>query len=143
MANDKEYQLHTCYHCGNTGLLKIEHCCSETFGGPVLDDFGNEIDFELVEAFKWSMLSCPVCHMITLREEYTNDCYHGFEPEISTLYPEGLEAAPRRFAICKRNEWMVKEADIVITYVKGTSGGAARYKEFARRKQKQIIEISE
>ena len=87
MANDKEYQLHTCYHCGNTGLLKVEHCCSERFGEPVWDEFGNEMDFELVEDFKWSMLSCPVCHMITLREEYTNDCYHGSEPDISTLYP--------------------------------------------------------
>ena len=71
------------------------------------------------------------------------DPYSLLNEKTETVYPEGLEAAPRRFAICKRNEWMVKESDIVITYVKGTSGGAARYKEFARRKQKQIIEISE
>lgn len=33
-----------------------------------------------------------------------------------TMLPEGLEAAHPRYAISKRNEWMVSEADMVICY---------------------------
>ena len=65
------------------------------------------------------------------------------DEEIDTLYPEGLETTPRRFAICKRNEWMVNEADIAVTYVKYSYGGAARSKELAQKKKKRIFELAE
>lgn len=29
MSNDKNYKIHTCYHCGNHGLMKIEHTMAE------------------------------------------------------------------------------------------------------------------
>ena len=58
-----------------------------------------------------------------------------------TVYPEGLEMVPQRFAIAKRNEWMINQSDFVITYVKKTHGGAQKYKEMARKKGKRIIEI--
>ena len=35
-----------------------------------------------------------------------------------TLYPEGMETVPPRFAIVKANQLMVKDADAVICYVK-------------------------
>ena len=60
-----------------------------------------------------------------------------------TMLPEGLEAVHPRFAISKRNEWMVSESDIVIAYVKHSWGGAAKYVELARRKKKQILNISD
>ena len=34
-----------------------------------------------------------------------------------TLYPNGLEFVPKRFAISKRNEWMIKKSAYVICYV--------------------------
>lgn len=106
---------------------------------------GNNGNFDLIakRALKKLRAHYPNISVFVVLAYLPEKSPYAVDKEISTLYPEGLEAAPRRFAICKRNEWMVKEADIVITYVKGTSGGAARYKEFARRKQKQIIEISE
>ena len=55
-----------------------------------------------------------------------------------TLYPS-LENVPKRFAISKRNEWMVNEADIVVAYVIHGWGGAAKTLEYARRKKKKII----
>ncbi len=58
-----------------------------------------------------------------------------------TIYPEGLETVPPRFAISKRNEWMVENADIVVTYVKYSTGGAARAKMIAERKEKIVVEI--
>ena len=58
-----------------------------------------------------------------------------------TIYPEGLECVHPRYAICKRNEWMIEQSDIVITYVKHDYGGANRYKQFAECKAKKVIEL--
>ncbi|MEE1279571.1 MAG: hypothetical protein UHH95_01925 [Oscillospiraceae bacterium] len=59
-----------------------------------------------------------------------------------TIYPDGLESTPPRFAIAKRNQWMIKQADIVITYVNYIVGGAAKYKELAEKKGKRVININ-
>ncbi len=37
--------------------------------------------------------------------------------ETVTIYPEGLETVPPKFAICKRNEWLVKNGAFAIVYV--------------------------
>lgn len=58
-----------------------------------------------------------------------------------TIYPDGLESTPPRFAIAKRNQWMIKQADIVVTYVNYIVGGAAKYKELAEKKGKTVINI--
>ena len=55
-----------------------------------------------------------------------------------TFYPP-LEKVPRRFAISKRNEYMVNEADIVVAYVTHNWGGAAKTLAYAQRKRKEII----
>ena len=59
-----------------------------------------------------------------------------------TIYPEGLEAVPKRFAISWRNKWMIKQSDIVVTYVKHSFGGAAQFKELAQKQGKMVIELS-
>ena len=53
-----------------------------------------------------------------------------------------IESIPRKFAILKRNEWMVDSADLVIAYVKYSWGGAAKTLEYAKRKKKQIINLA-
>ena len=55
-----------------------------------------------------------------------------------TVYPP-LETVPPRFAIVRRNEWMVRESDGVVAYVMRGFGGAAKTLEYARRKKKTII----
>lgn len=55
-----------------------------------------------------------------------------------TIFPP-LETVPKRFAIIKRNEWMVEQADIVVAYTTHEWGGAAKTLAHARRKNKQII----
>ncbi|MCR4962760.1 MAG: hypothetical protein K6B40_02615 [Firmicutes bacterium] len=55
-----------------------------------------------------------------------------------TTYPP-LESVPRRFAISKRNEWMVQAADIVVAYVLHGWGGAAAMLRCALRKKKEVI----
>lgn len=62
---------------------------------------------------------------------------------IPTVLPEGIETVPRRFAIGYRNNWMVRQSDIVITYVTRGFGGAAACKEAALKKRKTVIELSQ
>lgn len=59
-----------------------------------------------------------------------------------TVYPP-IETVPLRFAISKRNEWMIQESDIVVAYVTHGWGGAAKTLEYARRKEKRIIQFAE
>ena len=59
-----------------------------------------------------------------------------------TVYPP-LESVPRRFAISRRNEWMVMEGDAVVAYVTHGWGGAAKTLEYARRKKKKILLFGE
>lgn len=55
-----------------------------------------------------------------------------------TVYPP-LESVPKRFAISRRNEWMVCESDVVVAYVLRGFGGAAKTLDYAHRKKKRII----
>ncbi|MEG1529959.1 MAG: hypothetical protein RR405_06335, partial [Clostridia bacterium] len=49
------------------------------------------------------------------------------------IYPE-LEEVPYKFAISKRNEWMVDNADLVIAFVNHHFGGAYSTLQYAKRK---------
>lgn len=61
----------------------------------------------------------------------------------NTIYPEGIETPPKRFAISYRNKWMIKQADIVVTYVTHSFGGAWQFKVLAEKQGKIVIELSE
>lgn len=43
-----------------------------------------------------------------------------------SIYPEGLEKVPPRFAIPWRNKWMVNNSDYVIAFLRHDFGGAAQ-----------------
>lgn len=58
-----------------------------------------------------------------------------------SLFPEGLERAPLRYAIPKRNEWMTDHSDFVITYVRWCYGGAFTASEHAEHKGKTVINL--
>jgi len=60
-----------------------------------------------------------------------------------TILPEGIETAPKRFAISYRNRWMIEQSDFVVTYVvHDAASGAAQFKKLAERKGKTVIELS-
>ena len=59
----------------------------------------------------------------------------------SILYPP-LETVPKRFAINKRNEWMIVQADLVISYIDHEFGGAYKTFAYAKKKKKKIIELN-
>ena len=58
-----------------------------------------------------------------------------------SLYPP-LETVPRRYAISKRNEWMVANSDVIIACIQHNWGGAATTLKYAERKKKRIIDLS-
>jgi hypothetical protein len=56
-----------------------------------------------------------------------------------TIYPP-LENVPPRYAISRRNRWIVDSADVLIAYVCHSWGGAATTLNYAKRKHKIIIQ---
>ncbi len=69
-----------------------------------------------------------------LNRTYNDDLYD------LTEYPP-LEKVPLRYAISKRNEYMVQKSDAVIAYVKHSFGGASTTLSYAKRKKKEIIRL--
>lgn len=60
----------------------------------------------------------------------------------AVVYPP-LERVPYKYAIVKRNEWMIDKADLIIAYVKHSYGGAYKSLVYAKRKKKRIINLAE
>lgn len=70
-----------------------------------------------------------------LDRDYNEDLYD------DTIYPP-LERVPLRYAISQRNRWMVDTADVVVSYVIHSYGGAATTFRYAEQKKKRIIHLS-
>ena len=66
-----------------------------------------------------------------------------YDDYTNTILPEGIETAPKRFAISYRNKWMIQQSDVVVTYVTHSFGGAAQFKEMAEKQGKTLIELIE
>ena len=58
-----------------------------------------------------------------------------------TLYPDGLETVPKRFAISKRNDWMIRQSGVAVCYVHKITGGAVKFRDKAEKKGLQIIDV--
>ena len=65
-----------------------------------------------------------------------------YDDYTNTILPEGIETAPKRFAISWRNKWMIGQADMVVTYVTHGFGGAWQFKAMAERQGKTVIELN-
>ena len=59
------------------------------------------------------------------------------------LFPGELYHVPWRAAIVKRNEYMVKNADFIICYVRHNYGGAYKAMKLAEKLHKEIINLAE
>ena len=58
-----------------------------------------------------------------------------------TLFPDGMETVPKRFAISKRNDWMIKHSDVAVCYVWKVTGGAAKFRGRCIKKKLEVIDI--
>lgn len=59
-----------------------------------------------------------------------------------SLLPDGIEAAPKRFAISYRNKWMLKQSHFVVTYITHDWGGAAQFASLAKKQKKTVLNLT-
>ena len=59
-----------------------------------------------------------------------------------TVFPEELAGVPKRFAISKRNDYMLKRADFVIAYVENSISCSATWLKKAQMANKKIINLA-
>ena len=73
------------------------------------------------------------------RSQFGIDFYKRFD---DIIYPE-IEKTPLKFAVIKRNKWVINKSDFLIAYVEHNWGGAYKTLEYAKKKKHmQIINIA-
>lgn len=95
-----------------------------------------QFDRMVASAVKHAQQAAPHIHNTLVLAYLNNNPYtQGYD---DTVYPQ-LELVPKRFAILKRNQWMVEQADVVVAYVTYSWGGAAKTLTHAKRKKTTIL----
>lgn len=97
------------------------------------DGIVKRILYKLKRTYTYIKIHIVLAYMPKANEEFISD----------SIYPEGLESVPPKFAISKRNQIMINLADCVVVYVKYPFGGAAKFKDFAEKRNKWIINLAE
>lgn len=60
-----------------------------------------------------------------------------------TMFPEGMESVHPRYAIVRRNQWLIHNSEFVVCYVRHAWGGAYRNMVCAMRRQKYVVNLWE
>ena len=116
MYDTEKFQLQTCYHCGNKGLLPIEFQHTHDFSEFYENEEGMVIELEPGCVYTWFMLSCPVCNHVTLfriiKDPYVDPTYNtilyptctisweGVPDDIKTAFESALKVKHIDTAIC-------------------------------------------
>ncbi len=59
---------------------------------------------------------------------------HGFD---GSIYPDGMESVPRRYAIVRVNQYMVNASDWLVCYVRHGAGNSGKLLEYAKKREKK------
>ena len=78
--------------------------------------------------------SVALAYLPTRKEDC--DIYQGH-----SFYPEGLEIGPAKFAIERRNRYLIDSADICLCYINHTWGGAYKFVRTAKHRGLRIINL--
>lgn len=79
--------VHTCFHCGNTGLLKYIGQTEGWKNEDIIEDSrGNIIHRALIEHEDWYVFECPVCKKPIIISKYSFDIANE-APESKIEYP--------------------------------------------------------
>lgn len=84
----------------------------------------------------------PEIELIYILPYLSGHHINGIEMYDGTIYPEGLESVPPRFAIARRNQWMIKNSDVIVAWVDHTWGGAYTACLGAAKQGKKIINLT-
>lgn len=126
MDDKKKQIIAQCYHCGNKGLMNVQYEVNQQFGGDYENEFGDyQHDFD--EHFVWKLLSCPVCHLLTLYQVYTDesmqvDCGDEVRQlyDEKILYPENrlkMNGVPNEIASAFESALKIKNIDYNICLI--------------------------
>ena len=97
-------------------------------------------DFLVQKVLKEISQSCPDIQYRVVLSVINENALIG--DENITLFPEKLELSPPKFAIYKRNEWMLQQANLVIAYVKYSTSNAYKWITKAEKKGLSIINLA-
>ena len=108
----------TCFYVGNQGNF---------------DAMATKILRSLKEKYNISY-TVVLAYMPTQKntDEYTDE----------NVFPECLANVPPRFAIDRRNRYLLQKSDVVISFVKHSFGGAAKFTELAKKQGKTVINLA-
>ena len=137
---------HSEYKCGEKGnsllyeileeKIKNEPTCKFYLGGY---GYFNSLCFDVLKDLQKTYKDIELLYItpyLDKRLELVKLEYDGI------IYPP-LEYVPKKFAIIRRNEWMVDNSDYLIAFVRLSWGGAAKMLEYAKRKKKPFINLAE
>ncbi len=88
---------------------------------------------KLKNQFHWIDYSIVLAYIPEMKEEYKDYS--------NTIYPDGLEKIPKRYAIIERNKWMIRKSDCLVCYVEHTVSNANNFKEFAEKRGKIVYNL--
>ena len=78
--------------------------------------------------------SVVLAYLPTRKEDY--DIYHGH-----SFYPEGLEIGPAKFAIERRNRYLIESADACPCYVNHAFDGSYKFARMAKNRGLRVINL--
>ena len=122
-----------------TELIQIHHVKTFWIGGMGhFDSACQKTLTQLKNDFPDIQICLALAYIPTNQEDYKYK--ERFYDKI--FCPEGIENGPKRFAITRRNRWLVLNSDYVICYINHSYGGAYQAMKTARANGKKIFHLS-
>ena len=122
-------------------LSLLENTVGENFAKLYLGGYGafDEFAYKVGKKYQENHPKVKLILIIPYINNRKNDlsCENQYD---EIIYP-GLENVPYRFAIPRRNKWMIDQADLVIAYVDHPWGGAYQTYLYAERSKKKIFNL--
>ena len=78
--------------------------------------------------------SVALAYLPTHKQDY--DRYHG-----RSFYPEGVEIGPAKFAIERRNRYLISVSDVCLCFIDRTFGGAYKFARMAKKRGLRMINL--
>ena len=125
-------------HHNAPAAVKVDllECIKNQIENENVDSFlvGNHGSFDgmVLSALRKAKAAYPhITYSVVLAYMPDEKVEYSYVDPMETVYPEGLESLPKRFAISWRNDWMLKQSDVVVCYVWHSFGGSSKFAEKA------------
>ena len=127
-----------CYRLDSQALLRaIEELISKGVDTFYVDNQG-QYDSTVYSCLKQLRNEHPhirICVVLAYLPTEKNE----YDDASDTMYPE-IEGHPK-FAIERRNQWMIDHSDFLLCYINHTWGGAYKFARLAKRRGKTVINL--